>query len=170
MDTTTKKFHKRIFNSQNSTTLDCLIDKNGNLATHPYEIVNIVYSTQQQSFHMHAPLCLDPKDHHTNCTCVIRQYPWQIIDGFTLEKWTSPNSQLAPLTCIACDTRLRNLPKRKTPGLDGTPNNILKALSTTSTTCYSYFSNNATNKRSYPKPRNHPKWINSHKHSTTQAT
>lgn len=42
-----KTIHKRIFNHQNSTPLDGLIDKDGNLATHPEDIANVIHSTDQ---------------------------------------------------------------------------------------------------------------------------
>lgn len=112
-----------------STPLDCLINKDDSLATRPDEIANVIYSTQQQSFHRQDSLCSDPTNHQSNCTCAICQYPWHIIYGFTLEKRTSSDFQLAHLfTYITYDTWLKSLPKGKILGPDRIPDVILKAL------------------------------------------
>ena len=39
--------YQAIFNHQNSTPLNCLIDKERNLVTYPDAIANIIYSTQK---------------------------------------------------------------------------------------------------------------------------
>ena len=55
--------------------------------------------------------------------CAIQQYPWHKKKGFTLEKHTTPNTQLATMsTKIIYDTWLKSLSKGKTLEHDGIPN------------------------------------------------
>jgi hypothetical protein len=119
-------------------------------------MANIIYSTQQQLFHRQAPpQCSDLTNHQPNCKCVICQYPWHIIDGFTHlgKKEHPPKFQFAHLfTHITYD---KSLFKGKTPCLDGIPNNILKALPTSFHEMLFLFFQQCYQQKSIPKEWKH---------------
>jgi hypothetical protein len=68
-------------------------------------------------------------DHDPDCTCGVRQYPWHDIIEYSIEKRGDP---LTPLyTYFDRETYnlcLKNTTNGKAPGLDRTPNSILKNM------------------------------------------
>lgn len=47
---------------------------------------------KKTTFPRHGPTYVDPTDHPANCMCATTQYPWQINEGFELEKRITPNA------------------------------------------------------------------------------
>lgn len=127
---TKQKIHRIIFNPQDASPLNCLVDKDENFATHLDEIAKVIHSIQEEPFHRQTPLYSNLADHPNECTCAVQQYPRQTKDGFILEKRSSPQPlMLASLfTRIIHNTCLKNLSKGKSLGPYGIHNHILEAL------------------------------------------
>jgi exonuclease III len=126
-----KRIHKVIFKNTENTTLDCITDRQGNILTNPEDIAEEIYIQQSILNQPVIPTCYHLPNHDPDCVCGVRQYLWQDLNGFVLEKRGTTNASIAnTFDRNTYDLCLRNLGNNKAPGPDNIPNSILKNMPT----------------------------------------
>jgi hypothetical protein len=70
-----KRIHKVIFKNIESTTLDSIQDRQGNILTNPKDIAEEIYIQQSILNQPAIPTCYHQPTHNLECICGVRQYP-----------------------------------------------------------------------------------------------
>jgi hypothetical protein len=124
-----KRIHKIIFKNTDSTTLDGLKNRQGNILTNPKDIAEEIYIQQSILNQPAIPTCHHQPTHNQKCVCGVRQYPWHDLNGFVLEKCGDPHASISnAFDRITYDICLKYLGNNKAPGPDNIPNSILKNM------------------------------------------
>jgi hypothetical protein len=105
------------------------MDTNNNLLTNPIDIADEICTQQSKINAPIVKICKHQPQHHPNCTCQVRQYPWHDLNGFILQTRGNNNASISTLfTRETYDTCVKHLSKHKTPCPDQIPNSILKNM------------------------------------------
>ena len=81
-----KQINRKVFKTIDTPPLDSLIDNHNNILTHLDDIATKIHRQQSLINRPIIPTCLYQPDYHIHCTCVVRQYPWHDLVGFTREQ------------------------------------------------------------------------------------
>lgn len=81
-DKSPKKINKKVFKYQETPALDCILDRYNNLLTNREDIANEIHIQQSSSNRPIVSTCYYQPQHPIKCTCGVKQYPWDDIDGF----------------------------------------------------------------------------------------
>jgi hypothetical protein len=124
-----KRIHKVILKNTDNTTIDSIQDRQGNILTNPEDIAEEIYIQQSILNQPAIPTCHHQTTHNNKCVCGVRQYPWQDLSGFILEKRGDINASISnTFDRITYDLCLKYLGNNKAPGPDNIPNSILKNM------------------------------------------
>jgi hypothetical protein len=87
-----KRIHKVIFKNTDSTTLDSLKNRQGNILTNPENIAEEIYIQQSILNQPAIPTCHHQPTHSQKCVCGVRQYPWHDLNRFGMRLAREPGA------------------------------------------------------------------------------